>query len=215
MSESLLQHPVLKAGLLLGAFAVLGVGLVAATHKATAERIENNVRLALLGQLSALVPTESIDNDIVNDTVTVRDPEHLGGKETQVYLGRRQGRPVAAIFTSVVPDGYSGPINLLVAVRADGTLGGVRVVSHKETPGLGDKMELEKSDWVLSFDGKSLGNPGIDRWKVKRDGGDWDQFTGATITPRSIVKAVKNTLIFFQQQGPQLFAPAGAAVAQG
>jgi Na+-translocating ferredoxin:NAD+ oxidoreductase subunit G len=214
MSDSLLHHPVLKAGLLLAGFAAVGVGLVAFTHSATAERIEANIRKNLLEQLSVLVPPTSIDNDIVSDTVMVKDPEHLGATETKVYLGRKGDQPVAAIFTSVVPDGYSGPINLLVAVRTDGTLGGVRVISHKETPGLGDKIELAKSEWVLSFDGKSLGNPGIDHWKVKRDGGDWDQFTGATITPRSIVKAVKNTLIYFQQHGSGLFKPTDPAVAQ-
>jgi len=211
MSDSPLQHPVIKAGLLLATFSVLGVGLVAATHVTTAERIEANAREALLSQLSVLVPPTSIDNDIVNDTQMVKDTEHLGTPETKVYLGRKAGAPVAAIFTSVVPDGYSGPINLLVAVHTDGTLAGVRVISHKETPGLGDKIELEKSDWVLSFDGKSLENPGLDHWKVKRDGGDWDQFTGATITPRSIVKAVKNTLIYFKEHGPELFAKPGAA----
>jgi len=212
MSDALLHHPILKAGLLLAAFAAGGVGLVATTHFLTAERIEANVREALLEQLSVLVPPDRIDNDIVNDAVMVRAPEHLGAPESKVYLGRKGGQPVAAIFSAAVPNGYSGPINLLVAVYSDGVLAGVRVVSHKETPGLGDQIELEKSDWILSFSGKSLGNPDIERWKVKRDGGDWDQFTGATITPRSIVKAVKNTLIYFQAHGAELFAQPPAPV---
>jgi Na+-translocating ferredoxin:NAD+ oxidoreductase subunit G len=117
----------------------------------------------------------------------------------------------------VVPDGYAGPIQLLVSVLRDGTVGGVRVLFHHETPGLGDKIEERKSDWVLSFDGKSLSNPTLEGWAVKRDGGEFDQFTGATITPRAIVQAVKNTLIYVQQQGDALFEPIEAipAVAKG
>jgi electron transport complex protein RnfG len=105
----------------------------------------------------------------------------------------------------VVPNGYSGPIKLLVAVRTDGTLGGVRVVAHKETPGLGDKVEESRSDWILSFNDKSLSKPALAGWKVKKDGGQFDQFTGATITPRAIVSGVKNTLLYFQEHGKALF----------
>jgi len=199
------KQPILAAGLLLTLFAIAGAGLVAFTENQTRERIAANERQALLRSLNALVPQESIDNDIVTDTIFVNDVERLGGEHIQVYLGRKQNQPVAAVFTTIVPDGYSGPIKLLVAVRADGTLGGVRVVAHKETPGLGDKVEERKSDWILGFKGKSLGNPDISHWKVKRDGGDFDQFTGATITPRSIVNAVKNTLLYYQSHGAELF----------
>jgi electron transport complex protein RnfG len=107
----------------------------------------------------------------------------------------------------VVPDGYAGPIRLLISVKTDGTLGGVRVLDHHETPGLGDKIDERKSDWIKDqFDGKALGNPAEERWLVKRDGGDFDQFTGATITPRSIVKAVKNALKFVEREGSSLYA---------
>ncbi|MET0014560.1 MAG: electron transport complex subunit RsxG [Sedimenticola sp.] len=199
------KHPILIAGLLLAMFAVAGTGLVAFTQDQTKARIAANEREALLRSLTALVPADSIDNDIVTDTLFVNDTERLGGDHIQVYLGRKGGSPVAAVFASVVPDGYSGPIKLLVAVRTDGSLGGVRIVSHKETPGLGDKVEERRSDWVHSFRDKSLTNPDISRWKVKRDGGDFDQFTGATVTPRSIVKAVKNTLLYFRDNGLALF----------
>ncbi|MES9868154.1 MAG: electron transport complex subunit RsxG [Sedimenticola sp.] len=199
------KHPILIAGLLLAMFAVAGTGLVAFTQDQTKARIAANEREALLRSLNALVPADSIDNDIVTDTLFVNDTERLGGDHIQVYLGRKGGSPVAAVFASVVPDGYSGPIKLLVAVRTDGSLGGVRIVSHKETPGLGDKVEERRSDWVHSFRDKSLTNPDISRWKVKRDGGDFDQFTGATVTPRSIVKAVKNTLLYFRDNGLALF----------
>ena len=202
----MVRHPIVIAGLILCLFAIAGSGMVAFTWQQTEPRILANERAALLRQLHALVPAETIDNDIVNDRRSVSDLQRLGDESTTVYLGRRQGEPVAAVFTSVVPDGYSGPIKLLVAVRIDGTLGGVRVVSHKETPGLGDKIEERKSDWVLDFHGRSLNNPERSRWKVKRDGGEFDQFTGATITPRAIVRSVKNTLLFFEERGAALFA---------
>ena len=196
------------AALILGAFAVLGVGLVSATYEATKERIAYNERLALLRKLQAVVPEESVDNDMVADRIEVQDPDLLGPGTCYVYRGRMGGKPVAAVLTSIVPDGYSGPIKLLVAVRTDGTLGGVRVVTHKETPGLGDKIEEKRSDWVLGFTGKSLTDPAPERWKVKRDGGDFDQFTGATITPRSIVASTKRSLEYFSSHKQQLFKPA-------
>lgn len=197
--------PVIIASLILGAFAVIGTSLVAFTYQSTAERIADNERRMLLKKLNKLVPPESINNDIVNDTVIVSDRLRLGADETLVYLGRKDGAPVAAVFVAIAPEGYTGTIKMLVAVNIDGTLGGVRVVSHRETPGLGDKVEEEKSDWILSFSGKSLINPAEKLWKVKRDGGAFDQFTGATITPRTIVKAVKNTLLYYQQHGEELF----------
>jgi len=202
------KNPALISGLLLGLFALVGTSLVAYTHTRTKDRIAANERAALLKNMAAIVPAESIDNDPSSDVIFVRDPERLGGETTSVYRGRKDGEPVAVIIDTLVPDGYAGPIKLLVAVEVDGTLSGVRVLSHKETPGLGDKIDEEKSDWVTKFTGKSLTNPKLDDWRVKRDGGVFDQFTGATITPRSIVKAVKNTLLFVQEQGDRLYAPA-------
>ncbi len=201
----MIKHPVSLAGILLALFATAGTALVAVTNNLTADKIAANEREALLQSLTALVPAETIDNDIVTDTRIVSDKQLLGGDQTLVYLGRKQGKPVAAVFTSMVPNGYSGPIKLLVAVKVDGTLGGVRVVSHKETPGLGDKVEENRSDWIFSFNGKSLTNPDLSGWKVKKDGGEFDQFTGATITPRAIVNGVKNTLLYYQEQGKALF----------
>jgi len=118
---------------------------------------------------------------------------------------------VAAVLESVAPDGYSGSIRLLVGVTPDGRLLGVRVLQHQETPGLGDAIEERRSDWIRSFDGRSLGRPPMARWKVRKDGGDFDQLTGATVTPRAVVAAVRNTLLFVERQGPALFAPAAAS----
>ena len=197
--------PILIAGGILGIFAIAGTSLVAFTHTATAERIAANERETLLRTLHALVPAESIDNDMVLDTLEVSDEEQLGSASTTIYRGRKQGDPVAAVLTTTVPNGYSGPIRMLVAVRYDGSLGGVRVLSHKETPGLGDKVEENRSDWIYSFNGKSIGNPRLEKWKVKRDGGVFDQFTGATITPRTIVEAVKKTLLYVQANKDALY----------
>lgn len=199
------RHPIIIASLLLGVFAVIGSTLVSFTYENTKERIAENERQALLSKLYKLVPAEAINNDIVTDTTTVSSPDRLGAAETLIYLGRKDNQPVAAVFVTVAPEGYSGVIKMLVAVMADGTLGGVRIVSHRETPGLGDKIEEEKSDWITQFAGKSLFNPMQANWKVKRDGGVFDQFTGATITPRTVIRAIKNTLIYYREHKEQVF----------
>ncbi|MES9852615.1 MAG: electron transport complex subunit RsxG [Candidatus Thiodiazotropha sp. L084R] len=196
---------ILIAAGILATFAVAGTSLVSFTHVATKERIEQNERETLLQSLHALVPPERVDNDMVSDVIQVESFDLLGSERTTVYRGRKLQQPVATVLTSVVPNGYSGPIKLLVAVRYDGTLGGVRVISHKETPGLGDKVEENRSDWIYSFNDKSLGNPSLAKWSVKRDGGYFDQFTGATITPRSIVTAVKNTLFYVRDNKDALY----------
>jgi len=211
--------PIAMVALLLGLFSVAGAGLVAVTHVATKDRIAENERQALVDRLAVLVPADRVTNDMAQDHIVVRDRDRLGADLATVYRARSGDGPVALILSAVVPDGYAGPINLLVSVLPDGTVGGVRVVSHHETPGLGDKIEEEKDDWIFSFSGKSLGNPAPAGWKVKRDGGEFDQFTGATVTPRAIVKAVKNALLYAKEKGDALYAPADSpqarALAQG
>ena len=197
--------PVLVSGVLLGVFGVIGAGLVALSHEGTAERIARNEREALLQQLQTLVPAAQIDNDILSDFVDISAPDPLGTQRTRVYRGRHEGQPVAAVLSPVVTQGYSGPIQLIVAVRRDGTLAGVRVLAHRETPGLGDKIEVERSDWIHGFAGRSLSDPVPARWKVRRDGGAFDQFTGATVTPRAVVRGVKAALDYFAEHGERLF----------
>ena len=209
------KTPMLLAALVLGSFAVAGVSLVVVTHAAMDQRILENARLAMQRKLAAIVPEGRYDNDPLTDRILVSDPTLLGTHETQVYRVRQGDQPVALILNPVVPSGYAGPIELLVSVLHDGTIGGVRVLSHHETPGLGDQIEEAKSDWVLSFDGKSLGQPPAESWAVKRDGGVFDQFTGATITPRSIVVAVKNTLAYVQAQGARLYTAPALATPSG
>ncbi|UCE89931.1 MAG: electron transport complex subunit RsxG [Pseudomonadota bacterium] len=197
------------SAILLGAFAITGTGLLALTHQATRERIAQNERELLLRTLNELVPGTERDNDPYSDITQVLEPGALGSdKPVTVYRARKEGQPVAAIINAVAPDGYSGRIGLLVAVRYDGTLAGVRVTAHRETPGLGDAIETSRSDWILGFDDKSLDNPRPRGWRVKRDGGEFDQFTGATVTPRAIVRAVFNTLRYFESNREAMFAPA-------
>lgn len=197
--------PILISGVLLGLFGVLGAGLVGLSHEGTAARIASNEREALLQQLHLLVPAQQIDNDMLNDVIEVSAPDALGSEVTRVYRGRLDGEPVAAVLSPVVAQGYSGPIRLIVAIRFGGKLSGVRVLSHRETPGLGDKIEVERSDWILGFTGKSLLEPAPADWQVKRDGGQFDQFTGATITPRAIVRGVRNSLGYFGENRLSLF----------
>ena len=201
---------ILIAAVILGGFSIAGVGLVAVTHAMTDTRIAENQRDAMLSKLKAIVPPERVKNDPLADRIQVSDEDRLGAPVTDVYRVRDGDAPVAVVLQPVVPDGYAGPIKLLVSVLADGTLGGVRVIEHHETPGLGDRIDERKDDWIVEqFNGKSLHDPEPEEWKVKRDGGEFDQFTGATITPRSVVKAVKNTLLFVEEQGPALYqAPA-------
>lgn len=199
------------AALILTGFAVVGTGLVAVTYTSTRDIIAEAQRAALEASLNQLVPPDRYDNRITEDRIEVVAPEWLGtGEPVTVYRARKNGRPVALFATPVAPDGYSGPIQLLIGVYIDGTLAGVRVLSHKETPGLGDGIDEKRSPWILAFDGKSLDNPRPDGWKVKKDGGVFDQLTGATITPRAVVKATRKFLEYVRTHQAQLFAPAGA-----
>ncbi|MCB1877350.1 MAG: electron transport complex subunit RsxG [Chromatiales bacterium] len=197
---------ILIAATLLGGFAVLGSTLVGLTHDLTAERIQANERAALLRSVNELVPADRYDNDLFNDTLEVRNRDMLGtGDPVTVFRARKGNLPVALIFTPNAPDGYSGTIRLLVAIYADGNLAGVRVLNHRETPGLGDAIEVDRSDWITRFEGKNLDSPKEEQWKVKRDGGVFDQFTGATITPRAVVKAVHKALLYFATEHERLF----------
>lgn len=208
-TATLRLQQILLTALLLGLFAVLGTGLVALTFDNTQERIAANERAALLRNLHVLIPPERHDNDIFNDVIEVTAPELLGTVEpVAVYRARKDGWPVALVIAVTAPDGYNGAIRLLVGINADGTLAGVRVVNHRETPGLGDGIEAARSDWIRGFDGRSLDDPKESLWAVKRDGGHFDQFTGATITPRAVVKAVKKALLYFRRQQERLFAEA-------
>jgi len=196
---------ILVSGLILGLFAVVGTALVGITHQVTEEKITTNERMALLRKLNQILPSEKYDNDLLHTTITLEADNRLGQeKASTIYIAKRENDISAMIFPVIAGKGYSGEIKMLVGINIDGTLAGVRIVSHKETPGLGDAMEIDKSDWVLGFNGKSLNEPAETQWKVKRDGGAFDQFTGATITPRAVVQAVHLCLVYFDRHKKEL-----------
>ena len=192
---------------LLMLFAASGAALVGLTYKQTVDDIKYNEKLTLLRKLNTIIPAQSYNNDLLLDTASIKASALLGTKEDSLaYRARKNDKNIAVVFSSVAPNGYNGPIHLLVGVRADGELAGVRVVKHRETPGLGDAVSLTYSDWILGFDNKSLTNPDEKHWKVKRDGGAFDQFTGATITPRAVVSAVHDALLYFDKNQDILFS---------
>jgi Na+-translocating ferredoxin:NAD+ oxidoreductase subunit G len=172
----------------------------------TRSRIADNEQAWIKQRLDALVAPATHDNDLLADSITVTAPDLLGtAQPVRIYRARRAGAPVAAVIRSIAPDGYRGPIELLVAIDRDGRLIGVQVIRHEETPGLGDQFESRDVHWLDRFRGRSLTDPPPQRWTVRRDGGDFDAFTGATITPRAIVKAVRNTLEYYQRNDQRIF----------
>ncbi|WP_298940907.1 electron transport complex subunit RsxG [uncultured Psychromonas sp.] len=195
-----------RNALLLAIFAIVCTGAIALISVLTKPIILEQEQIALQKNINELIKPESYDNNIINTCFTVVDSELLGDEiPKQVFIATKYNKPVAALIQSSTFKGYSGEIKLLVGIYTDGTVAGVRVNSHTETPGLGDKIQTNKSDWILSFDGKRYQESTEDKWEVKKDGGSFDAFTGATITPRSVVHAVRDTLIYFEQHKTQLF----------
>lgn len=179
---------------------VLGIVHVATKNTIADAQLRKQSRL-----LKEILAETAYDNLPETDMVSVNDPL-LGDNNTHtVWRARQQEKPVAVVIETSAPYGYNGPITLLVGISLDGTITGVRVVAHRETPGLGDAIELSRSDWVKHFDQQSLALLPAEQWRVKKEGGDFDQFTGATITPRAIVSAVHNTLLFYRQHQEVLF----------
>ena len=208
-------HPVIRSGVLLGLIAVLGTALLAGVNALTHERIVEQEKLRALQQLNAVLSTASYNNDLLQDKIEISNETFFRHPAPVViYRARMDDKPVAVLMIVTAPDGYNGDIRLLTAIDTTGTVLGVRVVSHRETPGLGDPIEIERSDWVLGFTGKSLLNPQGKSWAVKRDGGEFDQFTGATISPRAVVKAVHSTLLYFKANQKSLFETASNTAKQ-
>ncbi len=211
MSESILKHTVATAGVMIG-FTIIGTALLAYTFSTTRAPIAKSEAEARMALFRQILPDSMRDNDILADARKIPAGGELGNRdETEAHRARLGGQPSAVILEATAPDGYSGDIKLLVAVRADGELAGVRVLAHKETPGLGDYIDIGHSDWIKkNFDGQSLAKTPDDQWKVKKDGGSFDYMVGATITPRAVVKAVHKTLQYFAAHREELFAPAAA-----
>ncbi|MEM8594112.1 MAG: electron transport complex subunit RsxG [Pseudomonadota bacterium] len=207
----MLGQSITKNGILLALFAAVTTSAIAGTYLFTKDRIAEQERKAANKALLEIFPANTHDNELLNDVIQLDDAPLLGLTQQDtphsVYVARKQNKPVGYIFPVIAPDGYSDKIKLLVGIKHNGRIAGVRVVQHRETPGLGDAIELKKSDWILGFNNKSLSNPAPAQWKVKKDKGVFDQFTGATITPRSITKAVYNSLKHFEQHHTQPQSP--------
>jgi electron transport complex protein RnfG len=206
-SEPVRGRPWRTAAILL-VVAVAGFGLVAIVHEATRDDIVAAARARQLATFTDVLRGRRFDNDLLADTVVVRDAALLGTPASlRAWRARLHGAPVAVVLEAVAPHGYSGAIALLVSIAPDGTVLGVRVTSHRETPGLGDGIEARRSPWIEQFRGRSLRDPPLERWRVRKDGGDFDQFTGATITPRAVVAAVANALVYYERHRDELLAP--------
>jgi len=198
-----------KNSLLLALFALVTALILASTDRLTEKPIAESERIAAQKALFEIIPLERHNNDLLVDVQPI--PEKywpILGLESggDIHIARLDNQPVAVIVPSVTAKGYSGDIAMIVGVNFDGSVAGVRVVEHKETPGLGDKVDLRKSDWILSFNGKSLGNPKPSAWNVKKEKGDFDQFTGATITPRAVIHQIAKTLQYFNQDSERLLS---------
>lgn len=204
MSVDFVRHST-RLAMVLATFALAGTTLLALTYSATKDNIaasEKNAKLALIAQI---LPPALYDNDIIRDAAELHAAAELGLAEpTLAYRALKDGQPAAAVIEAIAPDGYAGKIKLLIAIKANGEVSGVRVVAHKETPGLGDYIDIAKNDWIRGFDGTSLDKRPSKDWKVKKDGGQFDQFAGATITPRGVVDAIRKGLELFAANRAQM-----------
>jgi Na+-translocating ferredoxin:NAD+ oxidoreductase subunit G len=196
----MIRKAITKNGIMLALFAIAVAALLAGTEMLTREKREASIRKVQSMALEQVIPAGQRDNILLDDKVPVNDQELLKLKAPgNIYIARKDGNITAFIIPTHAPDGYSGSIHSLVGIDMAGNIMGVRVVSHNETPGLGDKIDIKKSDWALDFNHKSLSNPSPEDWHVKKDKGVFDQFTGATITPRAVVNSVRNALLFFEK----------------
>ncbi len=209
--DATVRSSVWRGGLILGVLAALCTALVAFTHRYTAPLIEANEQAYLEQSLRPVLGGIEYQDELSKSLLVLDLPHDLPGNEAaSIYRIYADGEPAAALFIVSARQGFAGPIRLLIGVKVDGSITSVRVLKHKETPGLGDLIESSKSDWLLQFDLTSLASPVADRWLIKRDGGDFDQLTGASITPRAIIKAIKETLFYFESNQDALFSAESA-----
>ena len=191
---------------LLAAFAIICTASIAIVDLLAQPVIAQQEQDALLKTLNQLIPEDSYDNDIFASCFMVNDDQLLGkGRPQPVFVAKKNNQPVALMLESSTFQGYGGEIRLAIGIYENGKLAGVQVLHHTETPGLGDKIQSNKSDWLLSFTGKEYQPSQQQHWEVKKYGGDFDAFTGATITPRAVVLAVKDALIYFSKNKQRLF----------
>lgn len=200
---------ILRSAWGLGLFAIITAGLIALTQQGTKDIIAEQIKQARSKALLQIVPVSEFDNELLDDAFMLEATEGLGNSErVEAFVALKDHLPTHLILPLVAPEGYSGPIRLIMSIDMSGTIKGVRVIEHKETPGLGDKIDIKKSDWILGFNGHSLDTLTEAQWRVKKDGGEFDQLTGATITPRAIVSAIYKALIYFSENKSQILETA-------
>ncbi|NOH49806.1 electron transport complex subunit RsxG [Vibrio rotiferianus] len=193
-----------KNGLTLAIFACATTGLVALTQYLTKDQIKLQEQKQLLSVLNQVIPEEMHDNNLVAACTMVSAPDLGTVHSMPTYIATKDGQPTAMAIESIAPDGYNGEIKIITGIDNQGKILGTRILSHQETPGLGDKIDLRVTDWILSFTGKQVTESNWNSWRVRKDGGDFDQFTGATITPRAVVKAVRNTVNYVNKSRDEI-----------
>lgn len=196
-----------RSGITLAVIAAICTALVALTYRLTAERIVANEQAWLERSLQPALSGLFYDSGVTESKIVIPPPHDLPGSEAAIiYRVYAEAAPVAALFVVSARDGYAGPIRILVGIDTMGVVTGAHVLEHRETPGLGDRVESTKSDWVKQFNGHSLLDPEPTGWAIKGDGGQYDQLTGASVTPRAIIKAIKETLLYFEAHSEEIFA---------
>lgn len=198
---------ILKSGTTLAMIAAICTALVAVTYHLTVDRIAANDKALLEQSLQPALSGVFYDSGVSESRLVIEPPHELPGSEAAlIYRVYANEQPVAALFVVTARDGFSGPIRILLGVDIDGVVTGIRILRHRETPGLGDKIVSSRSDWVQQFAGRSLGDPTVTAWAIHGDGGEFDQLTGASVTPRAVVKAMRDTLIYFDAHKDEIFA---------
>lgn len=189
-------------------FSVVCASLLAATYFATHPTIARSEQAEKMALVAQALPKDSFDNDPIEDARPLPADPLLGLKHPGLaYVAAKAGTPVAVVLEAAARDGYAGEIKLLIGIQADGRIAGVRVTAHKETPGLGDYIDIAKSNWIGQFVDKRVDTPPAEAWKVRKDGGQFDYLAGATVTPRAVVKAVHKALRYFEQHKDTLLRP--------
>jgi Na+-translocating ferredoxin:NAD+ oxidoreductase subunit G len=207
-----MMHPALRetlsTALTLLVISVLGAAMLSGAYTLTRPTIERSQQIEKLALVAQTLPPGSFDNDLIAEAISLPATPQLGLKRAgSAYIARKQGVANAVVLEAVAPDGYAGEIRLLIGIQAHGQISGVRVTSHLETPGLGDYIDIARSPWINQFNTKSLTKPADSAWKVRKDGGEFDYLTGATVTPRAVIKAVNRALHYFTANQATLLAP--------
>lgn len=211
MPNTLFNSPMfkhaLKTAITMIAFAFVGTSLLAFVFQITRAPIEASEKEARLALFKQILPENAYDNELLKETVQIAPNELLGNRQvTTANIAKLNHKTAGVILEAVAHDGYSGDIKLLIAIRADGSISGVRVLAHKETPGLGDYIDITHGNWIKLFNDESVNKTPAEKWQVKKDGGKFDYMVGATITPRAVVKAVLKAVQFYEMNKQSLFA---------